>query len=208
MNRNRALLGIPIFRPQLFFAAGISLVVFLAALLCVNLIFSAMLSSHFWLSLGLAILVLGASAVIVKSGFFAKVSPKRGVIFISLLISVTAILMAHLFFISGIQSLLNFASFKHDAGDASQRGGAVKVLSLPGFIPLGWDRAHSRTLLIFDETDELDEGGHVRSQQWWQRVQEKDSGLAACDWASMKISAHFYRVTFFCDNPYSGPQAR
>lgn len=202
MNRNRALLDIPIFRPQLFFAAGISLVVFLAALLFVNLIFSAMLSSHFWLSLGLAILVLGASATIVKSGFFAKVSPKRGVIFISLLISVTAILMAHLFFISGIQSLLNFASFRHDAG------GAVKVLSLPGFIPLGWDRAHSRSLLIFDETDELDEGGHVRSQQWWQRVQEKDSGLAACDWASMKISAHFYRVTFFCDNPYSGPQPR
>lgn len=202
MNRNRALLGIPIFRQQLFFAAGISLVVFLAALLCVNLIFSAVLSSYFWLSLGLAILVLGTSAVIVKSGFFAKVSPKRGVIFISLLISVTAILMAHLFFISGIQSLLNFASFKHAAD------GAVKVVSLPGFIPFGWDRAHSRTLLIFDETDELDEGGHVRTQQWWQRVQEKDSGLGACDWASMKISAHFYRVTFFCDNPNSGPPPR
>lgn len=200
MNRNKALPGIPIIRHQIFNAAGMSLLVFTSALLFLNLILGALLSSHFWLSLCLAALVLGGSAVIIQSGYFSNLASKCALICISLLTSVTAILMAHLFFISAIEHFLSFASFK-------QPGAVVKVVSLPRFISLEWDKAHSRTLLVFDESDVFDDAGHFRAKQWWQQVEEKDRSLAACDWTSTKVSAHFYRVTFFCDNPYPGPSA-
>jgi hypothetical protein len=73
----------------------------------------------------------------------------------------------------------------------------------PRFITFRWD-SFNQELLIFDESNELDNGDGVKSKDWWRRAKEKEHELAVCDWSSTKVAEHFYRVGVHCETPYSG----
>lgn len=189
-------------KSQLIFVACLVLVVFVAVLLFVNLILNGIIFSNFWPSLGLALVVLMMSIMIVKRVFLNV--PKKGLlVVISIVASICSIGVAPVFFTQRIQHALTYANFYFVQDAYLQQVAMVKRTDDPRFITFRWN-SFNKQILIFDESDELDNKDGIKSRDWWNRAKEKEHELAVCDWSSMKIAEHFYRVSFYCESPYSG----
>ena len=203
MNESRKLMSSYFaFRPQLVSAACLALIVFITVLLFVNLILNGIFYSSFLPSLGLAIAVLALGVATVNHRFF-NLSRKRRFVFSSIFVSVGLIVIAPFFFTRGIQQVLNYANFYFIRDAYLQKVALVKRTDVPRFIAFKW-KGFEKQLLIFDESDELNFPDRVKSKEWWMRAKEIDGELTVCYWYSIKVAEHFYRVTFYCERPYSG----
>ncbi|WP_411885841.1 hypothetical protein [Polaromonas sp. YR568] len=191
-----------VIRPQLVSGGCLALVVFITVLLFVNFLLNGILFSRFWPSFGLALATLALGIVTVRRGF-VKTQKKRQLVFASIVLSIGALTMAPIFFTQGIQHALTYANFYFVKDAYLQKVAMVERAEAPRFITFRWDSFHEE-FLIFDESDGLDNGDGVKSRDWWLRAKEQQYRLAVCDWSSMKVAEHFYRVSFNCEYPYSG----
>jgi hypothetical protein len=202
MNLKNWIANVRLHRSQIVRGACLSLVVFVTVLAVVNFLLNGILYSHFFPLFGLSLTALALGIATVKFGF-SKVQKKRLLISISIVLSIGVIAVAPLFFTRGIQDALNYANFYFVRDTYLQQVNMVKRADEPRFITFRWD-SFNKELLIFDESNELDNDDGIKTREWWRRAKEKEHELAVCHWVSIKVAEHFYRVTFACEAPYSG----
>jgi len=188
-------------RSQLMLAAYLMLVIFISVMLLVNIIINGIIYSNYWPSFWLFLFVLTLSVVIVKCGF-SKISKKKLLLAISIIVSIGLIGTAPLFFTQGIQHALNYANFYFVKDTYLKQISMADRTNAPRFITFKLN-GFGKQLMIFDESDELDNQEGIKSRDWWSRAKNREYELAVCDWSSIKVAEHFYRVSFFCERPYS-----
>lgn len=203
MNHSRKLMSNYFaFRHQLLSAAYLALVVFITVLLFVNFVLYGITFSEFWPSLGLALTILALGIVTVRCGF-SKISRKIFFVFSLIFMSIGIILLSPIFFTQKIQHALAYANFYFVQDTYLHQVSKVRRMDTPRFITFRLSSYHEE-FLIFDESDGLNNGDGVKPSDWWLRAKEQQYRFSACDWSSMKVAKHFYRVGFNCEYPYSG----
>jgi hypothetical protein len=132
---------------------------------------------------------------------FQNIPKKIWLVIFSIFTSIGAIGLAPLFFTQRIQNSLNSANFYFVRDFYLQQVEMEKRTDAPRFILFRLNNFY-KELLVYDESDEID--NKIKSRDWWHRAREKEHELTVCDWSSTKVAEHFYRVSFFCEYPYSG----
>lgn len=178
-------------------------VIFVTVLLFVNLLLNGIFFSSFWVSFGLAMAVLALGTVTVGYGL-PRIQGMGWFVAASTLASVAAIVIVPTFFVGQIQQTLTYANFYFVRDPYLQKVVAAKRTGVPLFITFKWENSTAKSLLIYDESDELADPTRPKSKEWWQRAIESDMELATCYWSGLKVGEHFYRITFACEMPYSG----
>lgn len=186
-----------------YFISRICLVflIFITAILFINLVVNAIF--YFLLSIVFAPIVLLLGLMISKY-FFLKLPKKNNLIYISIFLSIAAIFIAPNILFEEVQHILNYANFYPMRDAYLKRIEMLDRTNEPLLITFEWKNASAKQLLIYDESNELDDRKRNMSKSWWKRAKEKDADFASCLWWQYKLAKSFFIVTFYCQAPYSG----
>lgn len=175
--------------------------IFITAVLFINLVLNGIF--YFVLSIVFALIVLLLGVLILK-WCFPELANKRWLIFTSLLISIAVFFIAPKLFFKDVQQMVNYANFYPMRDGYLKRIEMLDRTNEPLFVAFEWKNISSKELLIYDESNELDDPKRVMSKSWWKRAQEKETEFSSCLWWKVKVANNFFLVTFYCDQPYSG----
>lgn len=202
-KRRAAFLSIP-----LLDRSGLSGVLWLMAIvmstifIAFNLILNGIVFSGFMPSFCAALALLGLGSWFVMRGF-THIKRKRWIVGSSIFFIVCAIGIAPVPFTRGMQQFLTRVNFFFIRDMYLDRISKIQRADQPLFVVFGLD-GFDKELVIFDESDELDNSSTPRSKEWWMRAKGQEPELALCHWTSMKVAQHFYRVMISCEYPYTG----
>lgn len=175
----------------------------LVTLVVINLVIHGIFFPNFWPSV-ILVLAMGTSCAAILKYAFASIPRKRWIASISILLTIGATALSPSLLVTNFQNLLGQANFFFVKNTYLRQISLLEKSDAPRMTSFGWERPMAKSLLIFDESDELHDPHRPKSSRWWKRAVQLESELASCLWWDQKVAQHFYIVTTYCQQPYSG----
>lgn len=191
-----------LFRREIIFSAWFVVILFSSPIIIFNFFVNVVIDRNVWPSFLIMILLFFIWLAFVKFipiGIFGLWKFAPFLIFFGMLMMV----ILPKIFIRDIQQFLGYVNFYPLRDRYSQEVTKVGKTGAPRFIRFELS-GFEKTLLIFDEADELGDKHRIKSKDWWMRARKSEGELATCSWNAAKVAQHFYRVEFHCEYPYDG----